>query len=156
MLTLTFCLGSSVVFGDCAAERSSVSEALKKHDAVFSGKVLRVKGPEIITRDGRSEFASGMIEVTFRVLKTWKSVDTEEVTIVTPHSSCGYGFVIGEEYLVWASLDRSSPARLMVSLSSRTDKLARAAKDLRKLGKGHLIGKWNDWYSLPLLRLCPK
>lgn len=136
ILTITFCFGCSVVFCDCPAQHSSVSEALKKHDAVFSGRVLRVKGPEVITRDGRQELSSGIVEVTFRILKTWKSVDTEEVTIVTPYSTCGYHFVVDEEYLVWSNLDRSSPARLMVSLCSRTIKLTNAAKDLHKLGKG--------------------
>ena len=136
VLALTFCFGCSVVLCDCAAQHSTVSEALKRHDAVFSGKVLQVKRPEVITREGRSEFSSRGIEVTFRVLRTWKSVDTEEVTIVTPLSSCGYDFAVGEEYLVWANLDRSSPARLAVGLCSRTGKLAMATKDLRKLGKG--------------------
>ena len=138
ILTITFCLGCLVVVCDCLPQHSSVREALKKHDAVFSGRVLRVRGPEIVTRDGQHEFSSG-IEVTFKVFTTWKSADTREVTIITPYSTCGYRFAVGEEYLVWAYLDRSSPARLMVSLCSRTNKLANAAKDLRKLGKGKIV-----------------
>jgi MYXO-CTERM domain-containing protein len=105
----------------------SPSEGLSSSHAVFVGKVIDIK-PNEATRFGG-------LEVTLRVQQLWKGEPKAEIKVHTAGSSaaCGYTFVKGETYLVYALRDDADPMR--VSLCSRTTPIDDAKEDLRFLGK---------------------
>ena len=111
----------------CSCMKISPSEGLSSSHAVFTGEVTKLE-PNTATK-----FAG--VAVTLRVHKVWKGDVGEQVEVHTAGSSaaCGYGFAIGETYLVYASRDEADPMR--VSLCSRTAPLADAKEDLDFLGK---------------------
>jgi hypothetical protein len=105
----------------------SPSEGLTSSHAVFTGEVIAIE------RNKATRF--GGIEVTLRVQKVWKGESHEEIKVHTAGGSaaCGYTFVKGETYLVYALRDDADPMR--VSLCSRTTPISNAKDDLRFLGK---------------------
>jgi MYXO-CTERM domain-containing protein len=105
----------------------SPSEGLSSSQAVFTGEVTDIK-PNEATRFGG-------LEVTLRVKRLWKGEPKAEIKVHTAGSSaaCGYTFVKGETYLVYALRDDADPMR--VSLCSRTTHIDSAKEDLRFLGK---------------------
>src|SRR4051794_7047671 len=96
--------------------------------AVFSGRVAALAGA--VDAGG-----SDPVQVTFAIGKVWKGTDQPTIDVLTPASSasCGFEFVQGEEYLVYAS---ESEGRLQTNLCSRTALLAMAGDDLAVLGPG--------------------
>ena len=105
----------------------SLSEGLSSSHAVFTGEVIDIQ-PNEATRFGG-------LEVTFRVQQLWKGDPNPEIKVHTAGSSaaCGYTFLEGETYLVYAVRDNADPMR--VSLCSRTTPIESAKEDLRFLGK---------------------
>jgi MYXO-CTERM domain-containing protein len=105
----------------------SPSEGLSSSHAVFTGEVIDIQ-PNEATRFGG-------LEVTFRVRQLWKGDPNPEIKVHTAGSSaaCGYTFLEGETYLVYAVRDNADPMR--VSLCSRTTPIESAKEDLRFLGK---------------------
>jgi MYXO-CTERM domain-containing protein len=103
------------------------SEGLSSSHAVFSGEVTQVE------RNKATRF--GGLEITFRVERVWKGDAKKEIKVHTAGSSaaCGYTFVKGSKYLVYAVSDDADPMR--VSLCSRTTVLDNAKQDLSFLGK---------------------
>lgn len=105
--------------------KQQVSEARKKSKAVFSGEVVEViEDPQM-----------AYVKVKFRVEKSWKSVLTNEVIVITGRGGgdCGYRFEVGARYLVFAYGDGT---KLETNICQRTKGLADAAEDLKLLGKG--------------------
>jgi hypothetical protein len=118
----------------CSCMALSPAEGLSSSHAVFTGEVTA------ITKNEATRF--GGIEVTLRVGKVWKGAPTEEIRVHTASSSaaCGYPFVVGKTYLVYAVRDEADPMR--VSLCSRTALIEDAAEDLDFLGKpSHVFGE---------------
>lgn len=111
----------------CSCMRLTPSEGFTSSYAVFTGEVVD------ISRNTSTHF--GGIEVTLRVQKLWKGDPAEEIKVHTAGSSaaCGYGFVKGTSYLVYAVRDDADPLR--VSLCSRTAPVDQAKEDLSALGK---------------------
>lgn len=105
----------------------SPAEGLSSSHMVFTGEVTN------ITKNEATRF--GGLEVTLRVSKVWKGAPGQEVKVHTAGSSaaCGYPFVQGKTYLVYAVHDEADPMR--VSLCSRTALLEDAAEDLKFLGR---------------------
>jgi hypothetical protein len=105
----------------------SPSEGLTSSHAVFTGEVSNI-APNEATRFGG-------LEVTLRVRQLWKGEPNAQIKVHTAGSSaaCGYTFVKGETYLVYAVRDEADPMR--VSLCSRTAPIESAKEDLRFLGK---------------------
>jgi MYXO-CTERM domain-containing protein len=103
------------------------SEGLSSSHAVFTGEVTGIE-PNEATRFGG-------LEITLRVKEVWKGAVEAEVKVRTAGSSaaCGYNFVKGETYLVYALNDDADPMR--VSLCSRTALVENAKEDLDFLGK---------------------
>lgn len=138
MLMLSLLLGGWL-FGSSPAPAHACScasvpppeTALRESDAVFSGIVLSVRE----TRAGVVRSSADPVEVTFRVTEVWKGVGTDRVTVRTAAStaSCGFGFVEGMPYIVYA---RETNLGLSTGLCTRTADLALAADDLAALGKG--------------------
>jgi len=108
----------------------SPSEGLSSSHAVFTGEVIDIE-PNESTRFGG-------LEITLRVKQVWKGELGEEVKVHTAGSgaACGYGFVEGRTYLVYAVQDDADPLR--VSLCSRTAPIENAKEDLDFLGKASL------------------
>lgn len=104
----------------CFVEPQSVKGTLKKSVAVFSGEVLAVtSGPYFL-------------QARFRVKRSWKGVDTEEVLVSTDGSAESPHYRVGEEWLVFAG---SMNNGLFTGICSRTKRLEDAERDLQQLGE---------------------
>ncbi len=97
--------------------------SLEASDRVFLGKV-------IAARPGRSNGL--LINFTFLVNTTWKGEVLSNITVASGNhpAACGYPFVEGESYLIYAS----SPG--FVGLCDRIRILEEATHDLQVLGAG--------------------
>src|SRR5689334_15407055 len=86
----------------------------RKHaKALFSGKVQSI----VETQNKNGHF----LEVRFKVLRSWKNIDSNTVTVITSYPSpggCGYAFLSGRSYLVY--IDRVDEGKLRTSICSRT------------------------------------
>ncbi len=93
-------------------------EDFRRHNSVFTGKVL-----EII------KINSTTLSVKFQANRIFKGVNSRFITVRTPSSSvmCGYRFIVGNNYLVYAYLSQNY---LWVNLCSRTNLVQNAQKDL--------------------------
>jgi hypothetical protein len=118
-----------------------------QYDAVFSGRVTGIVNklnPAIafIQRIGIALGFDPFIfytdrfwgnRVTFEVTNSWKLVDTTSIQVSTGSGGgdCGYGFSIGNDYLVYAYDDPGEPGiDLGTSICTRTTDLSTAAEDL--------------------------
>jgi hypothetical protein len=98
-----------------------VKDAFTKSSSVFVGQVVEVvKKPD-----------NNLIK--FRVEKSWNNKFQKEITVSTPSNSamCGYEFVVGKKYLVYANGEN---ANLSTYLCTRTAS-ATANKDVALLNK---------------------
>ena len=104
----------------CFNHPKSVKVALKESAAVFSGEVVDLKngGP--------------YIEARFRVERSWKGVETEEVIVLADRTTESPRYRTGEKYLVFAY---TRDGRLFTGNCSRTKKVEYAEEDLRQLGE---------------------
>lgn len=121
----------SVTYACSCAISPDPLKAVENSSAVFTGKVLDMK-----KREGQIISSADPVEVTFKVDASWKGEVAKEVTVTTALSSvsCGYEFVEGESYLVYAySREGDESDQLGVGLCSRTMRLASASADLKKL-----------------------
>ena len=105
-------------------------EAMANSDAVFAGKVVRID-----TQEGAITSSADPIKITFEVSRVWKGEQNSAIALATARdsASCGYPFMVGEEYLVYAN---SSETGLATGLCSRTMPLSTAGQDLAALGEG--------------------
>jgi hypothetical protein len=73
--------------------------------------------------------------IHFRLTKSWKGAPSTQRVVLTLHGGpdCGYPFVVGKPYLVWAR--ELSGVRLMTDVCSRTKPYAEASSDLAFLKK---------------------
>ncbi|MDH4282395.1 MAG: MYXO-CTERM sorting domain-containing protein, partial [Myxococcales bacterium] len=111
----------------CSCLKLSPSEGLAASQAVFTGEVIAIE-PNETTKFGG-------LAITLRVKQVWKGALQQQVEVHTAGSSaaCGYSFVQGTTYLVYAVRDDADPMR--VSLCSRTARVDDAQEDLDFLGK---------------------
>jgi len=115
------------------AQPASVQEGLQRADAVFAGLVERfeLKG-------------SGRL-ATFRVHTVWKGPETHRIQVATGggDGDCGYHFIAGVEYLVFAH--RGASDTLQTSICSRTKQASgEAVDDLKALGSGTPVTRQNN------------
>ena len=113
-------------------------EALANATAVFSGMVESVKrSSEKYTYDGKERIHE-RFKVTVRVAESWKGTNTATLVIYTDldGAMCGYNFVKGSSYLIYAHGGGVSGKDLLVSLCSRTRPLSGAKEDLQAFGTG--------------------
>lgn len=103
-------------------------EASAQVDAVFTGRVT-----EIEENGGIVSSSADPLKVTFMVQEAWKGVSENTIHLYTAMSSasCGYPFVRGQEYIVYAY---SSDDGLSTGLCTRTALLSEASDDLGALG----------------------
>jgi hypothetical protein len=111
----------------------SPTQSLKEADAVFLGKVI-----EIATQ--RSPEGYGERRIKMEASKSWKGISGKSFYVTTGvyDGDCGYPFVKGKTYLVYANMDKRRK-RLDINICSRTRKLEAASGDLKALGAGRAI-----------------
>lgn len=121
------CTCQRSLLGIVKSEKSQVKEARKYSDVVFSGVVT-----EIIVDEKAHTF-----EARFKVLESWKGVETETVSLFggTECCFCEYMFEVGESYLLYASARVGYQNKLGTTICSRTKPLSKAELDLKYLGK---------------------
>ena len=105
-------------------------EALARADAVFAGQVVSISEPKGLFGSWLAS-STDPVAVEFRVNAVWKGEIYEKIFIKTAWSSasCGFEFVLDEQYIVYA---REGWA----SLCSRTKSIGKASEDLMALGEG--------------------
>lgn len=112
--------------------------ALEKSTAVFAGKVVKMKEPKGIIIS-----SADSVTVTFEVDSSWKGVLGDKVSLTTELSSasCGFEFMDGESYLVYAyARGKGDSDELTTGLCSRTVLLSSAGEDLKELGPSTYTG----------------
>jgi hypothetical protein len=131
----------------------SPRQELEESDAVFAGIATHVSpgydrvGDTLRPKPRR---------IRFSVLAAWKGVNGKQVTVTTASSgpACGYDFVPGDTYLVYAN---GRFGMFGTSICTRTTELARAGEDLAALGPPALDRRENrstwDAYGTPTF--CP-
>ncbi len=100
-----------------------VKDAYQKSSSVFVGEVVEViKKPDVSS-----------VTVRFKVEKTWNKIFQKEIAVSTAKDSslCGYSFVVGKKYLVYASENNNN---LTTNICTRTASAA-ANKDIAFLNK---------------------
>ncbi len=110
----------------CLIEPKSVKYALKKSTAVFSGEVLEIRS------------GVNFLQARFRVERSWKGVEAEEVFVSTDGSAESPHYRVGEKYLVFAGIRNG---KLYTGSCSRTKRLEYGEEDLQQLGEGKLPRK---------------
>ena len=110
----------------CLIGPKSIKSVLKKSTAVFSGEVLETKS------------GINFLEARFRVERSWKGVEADEVLVITDGSAESPHYRVGEKYLVFAGLREG---KFFTGLCSRTQKLEYAQRDLQQLGAGQVRKK---------------
>jgi hypothetical protein len=122
----------------CLCGKSPLPEdAFKESTAVFSGKVIE------ISRDP----SSYSITAKFDVERTWKGISDKMISVSTgsDNGNCGYGFVVGETYMVYAVGEDS----LYTSQCGRTRLFVDTYEDLHVLGTGKVIQTQTDDTTKP-------
>ena len=113
------------------AELPTAEEEMERSDAIFSGKVMEIKEKKVNGYMTKS--------VLFEVTDTWKGVDESQVIITTGQGGgdCGFRFIEGQEYLVYAKeSDMYRAKSLTTIMCDRTNTLRALQDDLKVLGAG--------------------
>lgn len=114
----------------CSCKQQTVQVAFDQAVAVFEGHVLEVSDAAANAQGDQRR------TVRFNVVSQWKGAEDETLTLTTAGdgAQCGYGFTVGQSYLVYASAGEGGG--LEVSLCSRTRPMSEAQEDLATLGMG--------------------
>jgi hypothetical protein len=105
----------------CLIEPKSIKGALKNSTAVFSGEVLEIRS------------GVNFLQARFRVERSWKGVEAEQVSVLTENTAESPHYRVGEKYLVFAGI---RDGKLFTGNCSRTKRLEYAEEDLKQLGEG--------------------
>ena len=118
------------------ADPGSPIEALETSAAVFAGRVVSVEGA--FDPDNVPYSPEDRTTVEFEVGAVWKGVVHERMYVTTrpDGASCGFTFVEGEEYVVYAHDSAEVDGGYGVYLCSRTALRSQAQADLDALGEG--------------------
>ena len=128
LLALLTAVQPACVYACSCIQPGPPDEARASSTAVFSGKATSVTRETTLDR-------GDMVLVTFAVARAWKGPQEATIAVRTPGSSasCGFDFVEGQEYLVYA---HTAEGGLQANLCSRTAPLAQAGADIAALGEG--------------------
>ncbi|HET6890475.1 MAG TPA: carboxypeptidase regulatory-like domain-containing protein [Pyrinomonadaceae bacterium] len=101
-------------------------QAFWQADAVFSGQVISIN-----TESKADEYGTKLRVVRMFVKESYRGVDRPEVDVLTGWGGgdCGFGFQIGQEYLVYA-YRRDTDKNLVTNICTRTRSLSKAQEDL--------------------------
>ncbi|HEX6369979.1 MAG TPA: hypothetical protein VF006_13750 [Longimicrobium sp.] len=124
-------MGPACETGFCMCVRNDVGTEFASSDAVFTGRVVAFGDTAVYpaAHSGRQ-----MRQVTLRVDRAWKGVESHTMVVFTEmdEAACGFRFRRGGSYLVFAGA--AEDGTLVTGLCDRTSRLWRAAADLRALG----------------------
>jgi hypothetical protein len=135
VLVVLGCFASEAAACNCRLPRPTeplsqqVNNARRASQTVFSGDVLKI------------DRVPPLVLVTFEVDSLWKGVFQRTLVVSTGTDDCGYGFHIGEHYLIYAvawpnATDYSLGREIgFTSICHRTALFSQATADLRVLGK---------------------
>ena len=116
------------------AQPTSVQEGLQRADSVFAGLAERFE----LKGSGRM--------ATFRVRRVWKGPEERRIQVATGggDGDCGYHFIVGVEYLVFAR--QGAWNTLQTNICTRTKQASgEAVDDLKALGPGTPVtGRHDD------------
>jgi hypothetical protein len=115
----------------CSCSHGELEHNLRDSDLVFHGRVLKVG----------NALGTGLFDSRrsrFQVLAVYKGAAGGKVSVDTPlgGGSCGFPFVAGQEYLVFAHDEGGwlPGPHYVTTICTRTAPLPEAAEDLRALG----------------------
>ena len=147
--TLLWFIWSSSVQACSCVSGPEPDKALERADAVFLGTVVdfEVRGkPEVVEldRDQQGRFYRSGRRATFRIWTIWKGPHQQELIVSTGEGGgdCGFDFIVGREYLVYAG---KTSEGYTTNICSRTRDVwgssdrREADEDFRVLGKGTAI-----------------
>ena len=137
MLSVLWFLGNPGQVHACkCAQPGTPSEELEKFSAVFAGRVVSIR--HSFDPDAASVSPEDRTTVGFEVNAVWKGTVYEDMYITTPPTggSCGFTFVEGEEYIVYAHDSAYGDDSYTVGICSRTALLGQALDDIDALGEG--------------------
>ena len=119
------------------AQPGTPSEELEKFSAVFAGRVVSIQ--HSYDPKAASVSPDDRTTVGFEVSTVWKGTVHEDMRITTPPTggSCGFSFVEGEEYIVYAYDSAYADGGYTVGICSRTALLGQAQADIDALGEGN-------------------
>jgi hypothetical protein len=127
IISISFCVAVFIfstveVFGCTCIAPEPVADEYKRNTAIFSGQVISS------IKSGKSAR-----KVKIRVKDRWKGKSSKIITISTSAvgAMCGYNFVKGKSYLIYADSDESNA--LWVSICSRTKLLSESKEDIEAL-----------------------
>ena len=138
MLSVLWFLGNPGQVHACkCAQPGTPSEELEEFSAVFAGRVVSIR--HSFDPDAASVSRDDRTTVGFEVSAVWKGTVREDMYITTPPTggSCGFTFVEGEEYIVYAHDSAYGDDSYTVGICSRTALLGQAQEDIDVLGEGH-------------------
>ncbi len=137
LLGVLWILGNTGQAYACScAEPGSPIEALETSAAVFVGRVVSIEGA--FDPDEAPYSPEDRTTVEFEVGAVWKGVVHERMYVTTrpDGASCGFAFVEGEEYVVYAHDSAEVDGGYGVYRCSRTALLSQAQADIDALGEG--------------------
>ena len=119
-----FC--SAATFACSCMSSGPPCQAFWQADAVFSGQVISINRESTADENGFR-----MRVVRMFVKESFRGVDRPEVDVLTGlgGGDCGFGFQIGQEYLVYA-YRRDTDKKLVTGICTRTRSLTKAQEDL--------------------------
>jgi hypothetical protein len=146
------------------------AQEFRKFNAVFTGRVLSIVDEyvpifstldRVLTAIGKLPYfwvqAGKYVgyRIDFRVNHSWKGVEKTIVTVDTGYGmgDCGYPFMVGNDYLVYASYPYGIPEHYWVtSICSRNAEISAASEDLRYLSSlpALPLSSSNQIFGLPI------
>ena len=130
-------LGSAEqVYACSCAQPGPPSEELEESSAVFAGTVVSIQ--HSYDPDGRSVSRDDRSTIGFEVSSVWKGTVYENMLITTSPTggSCGFSFVEGQEYIVYAYDSPYVDGGYTTGICTRTALLEHAQEDIDELGEG--------------------
>lgn len=130
--------------------------AFANSPAVFMGVVRAVDGPYPLPV-GHGLYVESARNFRFEVLNAWKGVDRKSVVVRTGSGGgdCGFDFVLGEVYLVYASRSKTGDT-LTTNICTRTRRFIDAAVDSAELGNPAVDKSGGEhWRSFRPSSRCP-
>ena len=133
MVSVLWFLGDPGQVHACkCAEPGSPSEELEKFAAVFAGRVVSIE--HSFDPDAASYAPEDRTTVGFEVSAVWKGTVYQDMNITTPPTggSCGFTFIDGEEYIVYAHDSVFVDGGYTVGICSRTALLNQSHGEMRR------------------------
>ena len=121
LVNVSAAFGLPDIAAPCTCRGVEIPEAVESADAVFAGFVAQL-----------DTIGSGTVTVTISVYSVWKGLESESLVVETFMTTCGYPFVLGEEYLVYAIYPLEG-RELYTNICKRTRPVKAAAEDLEAL-----------------------